>query len=130
MRYKYYLSATGSQSEIHALAEYLNVTGSKVEQLRSAHLSNNLAGSDKWIWRSPYYDCKGDFPEDELLEFLRKNADLVEKLKERPEGIQDMVAVLVGKIGDGDEPNGYSISNDLITYLAEIRASLEIDVVR
>jgi hypothetical protein len=81
------------------------------------------------MWRTPYHECSSEFPEDELAAFLRDNSELLHELGARREMVQDLAAVIVCEVNEGEVPHGYSISSSLVKLLADVNASLEIDVV-
>lgn len=129
MRSIFYLYASGEEKDIRSLNSFLNIADSDVKKLRL-----NRASSDSgkevalWRWRTPYQECKGAYPEDELLAFLEANSDLTRKLAERRDYLEDVTGIIICQINEKEQPKGYSISSRLIELLRNMGASLEIEI--
>jgi hypothetical protein len=126
MRSKFYLYASGNESDIRALYDYLKLPDSEIKPLKTVSPEQAI----QWMWRSPYQECFGDFPEDELEAFLNDNFDLLQQLKAHRESLRELAGMIVCQLGEGEQPRGYSISPTLIRMLSDINASLEVDVVQ
>jgi hypothetical protein len=121
MRRVFYLSAAGTEAAIRAFHEHLKLPGSNIKAL--------LSQPELWIWRTEYENCVGDFPEDELEAYLDSHPSLRHELKLYRDHLDSLSGVIVSYYEEGDDPRGFSISSNLIKLLAEMDASLEIDVV-
>lgn len=130
MRSKFYLYASGKESDVRALYEHLKLSGSEIKPLK---FKPPLAKPDQgvqWMWRSQYQECSTDFPEDELATFLNDNPDLLQHLSAHREALHELAAMIVCQLDEAEQPRGYSVSSDLMRLLADADASLEIDVAR
>jgi hypothetical protein len=127
MRSKFYLSAVGREDKIRALHDELKISGSAVKQLQP-NLLDPSPQEERWLWRSPYQTCNGEFPEDELTAYLRENSHVLSLLKKHRAGLKDVGPVIVSQ-SDQNGIRGCSISSELIGLLASANASLEIDIV-
>ncbi|WP_422912723.1 hypothetical protein [Metapseudomonas sp. CR3202] len=65
------------------------------------------------MWRTAN-KAADDFPEDALLEYLRQNEKLFDKIIESRALLTDLVAMIVCEVGESDRPHGYSIAPELI----------------
>ena len=126
MRSKFYLSAIGSEDNIRALHDQLKLLGSEVKQLRANPLDPSPQ-AERWLWCSPYQTCSSDFPEDELTAYLRENSHLLATLGKHRAGLKDVGPVIVSQ-PDHNGIRGCSVSSELISLLASVNASLEIDI--
>lgn len=87
-------------------------------------------GEHEWIWRTKYVSVTSGFPEDILRDFLASHKyvlPVIDRYRSQLEGIS---AYIIAQYDEGDEPRGYSFSEDTVRLLAEFGASLEIDAVR
>lgn len=125
MRSKFYIGAYGEQSVIRALHANLNFPSAEIKPLRRQVAAEKAA---QWMWRSPYQKCSGDYPEDEAMSFLNENLELLQQLKLHRNSLQDLAVVIVCYLEKNDRPQGYSISSNLVRVLADVNASLEIDI--
>ncbi len=125
VRSKFYIGAYGEQSAIRAFHENLNFSGAEIKPLRH-HMSTEQ--DVQWMWRSPYQECSCDYPEDEVMSYLNKNLALFQQLKLHRNSIKDLAVIIVCYLEQSDRHRGYSISSDLIKLLADVNASLEIDI--
>lgn len=114
----FYIGAYGEKENIHDFHAALKLPQSEVKVLRSG-----------WHWHSAYNECSSLFPEDELEYFLSGNRELIKKIKKYRSLVERLIGTIVCELGMGERPHGYSISTSLIQILAEIDASLEIDVI-
>lgn len=127
MRARVQICAAGNEEGIRSLSVRLNMAGT-IRALKATVLTPQNEGVFQWCL--PFRECITEFPEDEIAAFL--DVDLLVTLKEMRESIDDLMIVLVCEHGEepDDRPRGYSISPELIRMLADIDASLEIDIVR
>lgn len=121
------ICAKDKDEKIQLLHKRLNMLGA-IHSLKPTILTPE--NKDVSEWCSDFYECKTNFPEDEILELLNK--DILTSLKAIRGTIDTLMVVLVCEHDPepNDRPRGYSISLDLIKMLAEIGASLEIDITR
>lgn len=129
MHSKFYLYASGNESDIRALYDHLKLQGSEIKPLKFKLPSETSDQEVQWMWRSSYQECSSDFPEDELEVFLENNAYLLQRLKEHRESLHELMVIIVCQLNDGEQPRGYSISSNLMRLLSDMNASLEIDIV-
>ncbi len=127
MRARVQICAAGNEEGIRSLSVRLNMAGT-IRALKATVLTPQNEGVFEWCL--PFRECITDFPEEEIAALL--DVDLRATLKEMRENVDDLMVVLVCEHGakPDDRPRGYSISPDLIRMLADIDASLEIDIVR
>ena len=130
MRSKFYLYASGNESDIRALYDHLKLPDSEINPLKSKQSSVSPDQEVQWMWRSLYQECSGDFPEDELETFLNDNFDLLQQLKVYRESLYELAGMIVCQLNNGEQPRGYSISPTLMRILSEVNMSLEIDIVQ
>ena len=126
MQSKFYISAVGHEDMIRALHVELNIPGAEVKELRPNPIDPHPQ-AERWLWRSPYQVCSGDFPEDELAAYLRENGHVLSVLKQHSAHLRDVGPVIVS-LPDQGRAGGYSVSSELIQLLASANASLEIDI--
>lgn len=117
MSNSFYLGAYGKEENIYLFHESLRLPMSEVKNLKVG-----------WHWHSSYNKCASLFPEDELENFLSENRLLVKKIKKHRGLVDKLIATIVYEWKINEKPQGYSISPRLIQLLAEINASLEIDI--
>ncbi len=127
---EFYIGTYSSEAAIRSLNDDLMFPGSEIKQLKVKEVFNGSVPEPVWRWRTPYQRCLTLFPEEELEIFLKKNMNLMTKLKAHRESNYDFAAVIVCRADDGERPPGYSISLSLMEMLTSINASLEIDVVQ
>jgi hypothetical protein len=127
MRAKVQICATGNKEGIRSLHTRLNTAGT-IRFLKPTVLTPQNDGVLQWC--ADFQECLTQFPEDEIAELLDK--DLLATLKVMRGCIDELMVVLVCEHGTepDDRPRGYSVSLDLIRMLADVGASLEIDIVR
>lgn len=129
MRSKFYLYASGNETDIRAFYDYSMLPDSEINPLMSKLPSASPDQRVQWMWRTPYQECAGEFPEDELEAFLNDNFDLLQQLKVHRESLHELAAMIVCQLDDGEKPRGYSISPTLMKILSDVNATLEIDIV-
>lgn len=117
MSNSFYLGAYGKEKNVYMFHESLELPMSEVKSLKVG-----------WHWHSSYNKCSSLFPEDELENFLSENRELVKKIKKHRGLVDKLIATIVYEWNMNEKPQGYSISPHLIQLLAEINASLEVDV--
>ncbi|MEI2676987.1 MAG: hypothetical protein V9G29_03515 [Burkholderiaceae bacterium] len=125
MRARVQICAKDKDEKIQLLYKHLNMLGA-IHSLKPTVLTPENKGVSEWC--SDFYECQTNFPEDEILELLGK--DLLASLKAIRGTIDTLMVVLVCAHDPepNDRPRGYSISLDLVKTLAELGASLEIDI--
>lgn len=128
MRTRFYLYASGNESDIRALYDYLKLSGSEIRPLKFKPPSSQPDQGVLWMWRSSYQECSGEFPEDEFAAFLNDNPDLLKKLKARRKSLNELTGMIVCQLDNGEQPRGYSLSSNLLRLLSGVNASLEIDI--
>ncbi len=128
MRSKFYLYASGKESDIRALYDHLELSGSEIKPLKFKSPSASSDQEVQWMWRSPYQECSSDFPEDELAAFLDDSPDLLKQLKTHRKALDELAGMIVCQLDEGEKPRGYSVSSDLMRLLSDADASLEIDI--
>lgn len=124
MKTRLQICANGNECNIRELHLSLNMIG-KVRVLKPTILTPQYA-VETWEWCSPYQECLTSFPENEISDLL--STQMIAILKSLRENLNDLMIVIVCQYGTNEVPNGYSISSDLIKTLADIGASLEIDI--
>jgi glycogen synthase len=117
----FYLRICSTKQNIIKLQEIINMDGARVHAIQHH--------ADTWCWNMPYYSCSTLFPEDELEAFLEANQSLVEKLIAHRELANVVMATLVCKLDENERPNGFVISNKLMTKLVILGASFEIAMI-
>lgn len=120
MNTRLYIYASGIESNILALSQALNWPGASVR--------NSSVDTNRWTWRTAYEQC-GIFPEDDLLDFLKKHEAQLKKLGSYRSSLQELSAMIVSEATPEDAHRGYSITSELISALHRSNLSLEIDVV-
>lgn len=127
MLVKYYLFAAGNAPAVRLLHSSLNISGSEIRDLRGSFSDEKL--QYKKMWCSPCRECATAYPEDEFAEFFEKNPALVQGLKAHSDSLDEVVLMIVCELMGQEHPHGFSISPKLISQLAEMSASLELDFV-
>ena len=129
MQSKFYFSAVGNEDHIRNLHAEMNIPDAEVKELKPNPLDTH-SQSERWLWRSPYQICAGDFPEDELIAYLRGNDHVLSVFARYGSKLRDIGPVIVSFYDENEPARGYSISPALIQILAKVNASLEIDIVK
>lgn len=127
MLVKYYLFAAGNAPAVCSLHSSLNISGSEVRDLNGSLSDEKL--KDKKMWCSPYRECVTAYPEDEFADFFEKNPALMQGLKVHSDFLDEVVLMVVCELTGQEHPHGFSISKKLISKLAEVSASVELDFV-
>lgn len=127
MRAKVQVCAIGNEEGISLIHTRLNLMGT-TSFLKPTILTPENAGVLQWC--SDFQQCQTEFPEDEISELL--NTEMLSTLKDMRCYIDELMVVLVceHESEPEDRPRGYTVSLNLIQLLAEVGASLEIDIVR
>lgn len=120
MNTRLYIYASGIESNILAMSKKLNWPESSIR--------NSPTDSDRWTWRTKHEQC-GDFPEEDLLIFLRKHKEKLTSLSNCRSTLHELSVMIVSEATPKDPHRGYSITSELVTALHQLNLSLEIDVV-
>lgn len=89
-------------------------------------LNKNFSDQPTSYWESELIEVSSDYPEDKLTELLKRyRQSLLPVIGTKRIRI---VAEIVARYENSEEVRGYFLSTDLIQCLAELRASLDIDV--
>jgi hypothetical protein len=126
MQSRFYVSAVGPEHAILALHQEAAIAGAEMIKLQPNCLEPNFS-TDRWLWRSPYQFTTSQFPEDELVAYLRENQNILALLKKHGVQLRDAGPVIVSE-SDENGPRGFYISSELIQLLSSAQASLEIDI--
>ncbi len=125
---RFYLWALGTEGDVRDLDKRLSIQGATVSMVKVVSPENQSRLGVLWKWRTPYQRVSSQFPEDELEKFLVENMSLVNKLKETGSSLSSLGCMIVCDLEKGETLNGFSLSRRLISLLAGIDASLEIDI--
>ncbi len=125
MRFYVYLGVTGDERTIASLHSELHLQDSETRALK--HLRHN--GDTQWIWRTRYIPVTSIFPEDALRDLLVTHKHLLPLIDRYRSQLEGTSAFIIAQCDEGDQPRGYSFSEDTVRLLAEFGASLEIDTV-
>ncbi|WP_212631861.1 hypothetical protein [Pseudomonas sp. KB-10] len=120
MNTRLYIYASGIESSILAMSKKINWPESSI---RHSSIDTN-----RWTWRTKHEQC-GNFPEEDLLIFLRKHKEKLIKLSNCRPSLQELSVMIVSEATPEDPHRGYSITSELIAALHQLNLSLEIDVV-
>ncbi len=131
MRSKFYISAYGNEKDISEFHKILGFPDSGIKPLRCKLPLDQSEFDQKtqWLWLSPYQECVGDFPEDEMEAYLQDNLSYIDKIKKCRGLVDSLFVTIVCQVEDGECLPGYSISPRIIKLLSDMDAALEIDVV-
>lgn len=124
-----YLGVTGDQRTIASLHSELQLSGSETRPLTPKDRPQSSQGV-RWIWRTKYTPVTSGFPEDALRDFLVAHKQVLPVIAKYRPHLSEIGAFIVAQHDDGEEPRGYSFSEDTIKLLAEFGASLELDAVK
>ena len=122
----FYFVAIGKENAVRALGDDVQVAGSEVHAMKPNPHDPRIP-DERWYWQSPRRDCVTEFPEDELLAHMIASPGFLGKVAAHRNAIRRFSAVIVCAAG-ATGLRGISVSESLLTMLAGVRGSIEIDL--
>jgi hypothetical protein len=129
MRFTIYLGVTGDEQTIASFHSELQLPGSETRALTPKDRPQSGQGI-RWAWRTRYIPVTSGFPEDALRDLLLAHKHVLPVIGKHRPHLTEIGAFIIAQHDDGEEPRGYSFSQDMIKLLAEFGASLELDAVK
>lgn len=119
------LHAGGNRDALFLMHKELNLPGSVIKKLRDNPL-DKTPDIERWLWASPDFFCRTNFPLEEVEKFIEHNGDIIKIMSQYREKVSLIFSVnwmfLKGA-------HGFYISHNLMNNLAAAGFSLEIDII-
>jgi hypothetical protein len=129
MNFKLYLAVGGEAFDASAFQERASVPGARVRRVGHRGQQIDPTRFREWnVWESPRLEGSND-PGDDVGRLIASNARALTILGKESRGEVKCWVGIVGYYCEGEAPRGFSFDAGTIRRLAEIGASIEIDVV-